>query len=197
MARKVLVILIIWLCLSLGVGVSGIFYKAPAPVIAGTAWSLVLIILLLFWRSVEFRRWFYRIDLRLPVLFHLTRFVGIWFLILHGRGRLPYAFAVPGGWGDILAATGAILIALLFLPIRNSLRWWVVFLWNTFGLLDILMVVSTGARLALANIDSMAELTAFPLNLLPLFVVPLIIATHILIFARLSQERRALKKIDL
>jgi hypothetical protein len=190
MSLKVLVILIIWLCLALGIGLSGIFYKAPAPVIAGTAWSLVLIILVLFWWSEEFRRWVYRVDLRLPVLFHLTRFVGIWFLILHERGRLPFAFAVPGGWGDIAAATGALLIALLFLPVRNSMSWWAVLIWNIFGLLDILMVVQTGARLALADIDSMAELTAFPLNLLPLFIVPLIIATHILIFARLRQERR-------
>ena len=48
----------------------------------------------------------YQLDLRLLVLYHLTRFVGVWFLVLYSRGELPYAFAVPGGWGDIAGTYG-------------------------------------------------------------------------------------------
>ena len=192
MTRTVIITLLVWLSVALGVGLSGVFYRAPAPVIPGTLWTLVIVILLLFWRSEGFRQWVYRVDLRPLVLFHLTRFVGIWFLVLYSRGRLPYAFAVPGGWGDILAASGALLVTLVFLPLRSRRDWWAVAIWNLLGLVDILMVVFTGARLALADIDSMVELTAFPLNLLPLFIVPLIISTHVLIFARLRRERPAL-----
>jgi hypothetical protein len=56
---------------------------------------------------------------------------------------------------------------------------------------DILFVVLTAARLALAEPQSMAALLRFPLSLVPTFQVPLIIASHILLFARLRRWERA------
>lgn len=44
-------------------------------------------------------------------------------------------------------------------------------------------------RLGLADMDQMAALTAFPFSLLPTFIVPLIIVTHVLIFVRLWRMR--------
>lgn len=124
------------------------------------------------------------------VLYHVVRFVGFYFLALYAEGRLPYAFAVPGGWGDNITAAGALLVGLAFLPIKSKGSWWAVLLWNVFGLVDILMVASTALRLALTEPGSMAELTKLPLNLLPTFIVPLIVTTHIFIFIRLAKLRR-------
>ncbi len=56
------------------------------------------------------------------------------------------------------------------------------------GLADILFVVATAARLAAANPESMAALLRLPLSLLPTFLVPLIIASHVVLGVRLARQ---------
>jgi hypothetical protein len=41
----------------------------------------------------------------------------------------------------------------------------------------------------MANPSAMAALLRFPLSLLPTFLVPLIIISHVVIFSRLQRER--------
>jgi hypothetical protein len=96
---------------------------------------------------------------------------------------------VPYGWGDILVAVTA-LILVAAAPTRGPGGWWAYLVWNAAGLVDILLVVATAARLALTLPGSMRALTGLPLSLLPTFVVPIIIATHLIIFARLGRSRR-------
>lgn len=137
-----------------------------------------------------FRRFVESVDLRALVLFHLTRFVGVYFLVLHARGELPWAFAVPGGWGDIAVAATALLLVLRARPdCPAGRRAYVV--WNVLGLLDILGVVLTASRLALADPESMRALLRLPLSLLPTFVVPIVIATHVLMLRRLARAAPA------
>ena len=126
------------------------------------------------------------VDLRALVLFHLTRFVGFYFLVLHARGELPWAFAVPGGWGDILVAGAALLLVLLVRPDHaRGRRAYLV--WNVLGFLDILGVVLTAARLAFRDPASMGALLELPLSLLLTFVVPVIVATHVWMLGRLAR----------
>ncbi len=120
--------------------------------------------------------------------------MGIYFLWLHSLGRLPFAFAVPGGWGDIIVAIAALLLLVFALPIAYVSQWWTVLAWNVIGLLDILFVIATGMRIGLQDMQQMIELTAFPLSLLPTFIVPLIIVTHVLIFVRLRRHYYKLKR---
>jgi hypothetical protein len=58
-------------------------------------------------------------------------------------------------------------------------------------MLDIFLVVILALRIGLADWRSMAPLRTFPLSLLPTFFVPLIIASHILIFVRLVGKHRS------
>ncbi|MFL6518587.1 MAG: hypothetical protein ACJ8NS_00045 [Chthoniobacterales bacterium] len=183
---KFLWIGVLWLAVAIAVGSSGVLrqVRPPGPqiLIVGLTTGLIAS----YWCSKSFRDWLHVLDLRAIVALHLTRFVGFYFLWLYGRGELPYRFAVPGGWGDIIVATGAIVILA---------SWWsfggrrlVLFIWNCYGLFDILFVVATVATEAAARPASMATLLRMPLSLLPTFVVPLIIGSHLLIFARLRRR---------
>lgn len=58
------------------------------------------------------------------------------------------------------------------------------------GLLDILFVVATAGRLGLAAPASMAAVLRLPLSLLPTFLVPLIITSHVLLAIRLARAGR-------
>jgi hypothetical protein len=59
-----------------------------------------------------------------------------------------------------------------------------------FGLIDILFVVVTAARLVLADPASMSPLLRLPLSLLPTFLVPLLIASHVVFGIRLAHSAR-------
>ena len=120
---------------------------------------------------------------------HVTRFVGIYFLVLYRRGQLPYDFAVPGGIGDIIVATLALVLAVT--PLAGATRHRAIRIWNIIGLVDIALVVLTAARLNLADPAPMRAFTYLPLSFLPTFLVPLIIATHVIIFARLARPQPA------
>jgi hypothetical protein len=62
----------------------------------------------------------------------VTRFVGAYFLVVYYRdAALPRAFAVPGGWGDIIVATLA--LGLLVAAGRLEHRRLLVGLWTRWG----------------------------------------------------------------
>jgi hypothetical protein len=179
-AKKFLGVALLWFLLALGVGKFQLLAWGPPPLIQIILLVLSIILLITFWKSFSFRNWVQSLGLRPLILVHLTRFVGIYFLFLYSQGKLPYAFAVPGGWGDTFIATMALLLA--FLSFKKPRTKKIVLVWNLLGLIDILGVVLTAAKLGLENPASVQALTHLPLSLLPTFFVPLIIASHLIIF---------------
>lgn len=175
--------LLVWFTLALAVGLTGVFKQASAPVVALTVWTLTAIVLLSWWKIPTVNRWATRVDLSWLIALHLTRFVGIYFLFLCRNGSLSCAFAKPAGIGDIAIAIGATLLILGDVANRGGRT--IILVWNTLGLLDIVVVVFTALPVGLTDWPGMAPLRTPPLMLLPTFLVPLIIASHILIFIRL------------
>ncbi len=179
-----------WFLLALIVGATQLLESIPPPFPQAVLFFLVILLLVLFWKVNVFRTWSLNVDIRILLLIHIVRFVGIYFLILYESRELPYDFAVPGGWGDILVATGA-LIVVIFSPRKGLVGWTVYFIWNLFGFIDILFVVQIAGRLAMSDPRSMAALTELPLSLLPTFIVPIIIFSHIIILIRLGRSRKS------
>ncbi len=175
----------LWFGAAFFVGRQLLLQRLPPPAVPTILASLTVLLLYTYFRFTAVRRWVDGLPLRSLVLLHVTRFVGIYFLILYRRGELPYEFAVPGGIGDIIVASLA--LPLVFLPFDESTHLRYLRIWNVIGLIDIALVVMTAIRLNLATPWQMHALTHLPLSLLPTFLVPLIIATHIVIFVRLAR----------
>ncbi|MEA3209505.1 MAG: hypothetical protein QOE70_2562 [Chthoniobacter sp.] len=189
--RRVVLFLTGWLALALLAGVRGIPAALRPPWPQAVLLSLTGALLALGVAVDWLREWWRGVDVRVLVAVHLTRFVGAWFLILHRRGELPFAFAVPAGWGDLAVASAALLLLLAVSPRQPTGRR-LYALWNVLGLADILFVVVTAARLALHDPASMQALLRLPLCLLPTFLVPIIIATHVWLWRRLRDRQAVL-----
>jgi len=178
-----------WLLGAVAVGHYLVLQRLPFVAAQGMILGLTILLVLSYRLITPFRTWVDSLDLRSLVLLHITRFVGIYFLVLYRRGELPYAFAVPGGIGDIVVAVLAIIVVLL--PLTEAKQQRAIYIWNVIGFVDILLVVVAAARIGLAGGLGLRPLTYLPLSLLPTFLVPLIIATHLAIFARLARLNRA------
>ena len=181
-------ILWVWFGAALAVGHLQLLQRLAAPALPGIVFGLTGLVLYACFRVPALRAWIDGLDSRRLVLLHVTRFVGIYFLILHRRGELPEAFALPAGIGDIIVATMALPVALAPVDDRTRLR--AIVIWNVAGFADIMLVVATAARLNLADPSQMHAFTHLPLSLLPTFLVPLIIATHVLLFLRTARASR-------
>jgi hypothetical protein len=187
--RVVTLAFVAWLCFA--VGLAGWFQNASALAIAATVWTLTALVLLACWKVRAIRACVLNIDLRWLVTLHLTRlFAGAYFLVLCQRRQLPCAFATPAGWGDIVI--GVLALALVSC-MHTQFAKTVLFSWNTLGLIDIVFVIATALRFDLKDWQSMHALRELPLSLLPTFLVPLIIASHVLIFVRLIRARIGLQ----
>src|SRR5690349_21187173 len=113
--RTIFIIAAIWLLAALIIGHLRLLEHLPRPVVQLVLFALTGGLLLAFWKIRSFHDWIYALPLRALILYHVVRFVGIYFLVLYRRGELPYTFAVPGGWGDISIAVSALLISLFLM----------------------------------------------------------------------------------
>jgi hypothetical protein len=179
--------LALWLAAAFAL--SGPVAHGPAFLVPLSLWSCVLAVALYWRRSPSLQAWTDQLDLRAPILWHTVRvYFGARFLQLYAAGELPGTFALAAGWGDIVA--GALALPAALAVSRPAARRWVL-AWNALAFADILFVVLNAARLFLTQRESMAAFTQLPLRLLPLFIVPLVILSHGLVFVRLRRAGRA------
>jgi hypothetical protein len=185
---RILVRLVLWTWFLAALIVGRLELLAHLPVwgLAGVLAGLTLLLLAAGLGSRALRDWLNALDLRHLVLLHAVRFYGIYGLVLYRRGALSYALAVPGAWSDILVALLALAAA--FLPLREELRRQAVMIWNTIGVTGLLLNAATAARIGLAQPWQLDAFRRLPFSVLPTFFVPLLLATHVIVFARLWRE---------
>ena len=139
-----------------------------------------------------FRAYVLGLDMRLLILLHSWRTLGLGFVMLYMVGQLPMLFAFLAGFGDALAAVGAILLGYLLFTSPSGVSVKLISRWNTFGLVDFIIAVSVGVLtqtngLLASNTGVDSDLmTAFPFVIIPAFLVQVFTLTHIIIYLQLK-----------
>ena len=189
---RVVIILVVWFVAAIVAGAAELLARTPIPppLIILTLATLTVAVAL---GSSRARAHVAAIDLRSLIALHLVRFVGVVFLVLVHRNVLSRAF-VPIGWGDAAAALGAVLLLAFRADPSTPFGWRSVLVWNVLGFSDMVMLLATGIRLGRTDPSQFALFLELPFALLPMFFVPLIIATHVLIFVRLFASRTSSAK---
>jgi hypothetical protein len=131
----------------------------------------------------------------LPALIgvHAIRILGFLFLLLLAAGRLCAPFAPSAGWGDIIAGATAMPVAWA-LSTRGARVRWLVLLWNSFGLLDLLAAATLGMTSApgsplqlFFDPPGSTVMGTLPWAIIPVFLVPQLIVGHLTVYRRLSR----------
>lgn len=181
-----------WIVVALAVAVSGALASLPPPAVPLLIWSPVVLGVWAWRRVPAVRAFADGVDLRVAVLYHLVRVLfGALFLWEMRAGRLPAAFALVAGPGDIAAGLLALPAAWLVTRTGDTPRR-LALAWNLFALVDILAVFASAQRMLFVERDLrfFALMRTLPYATLPVLVVPLILLTHLLILQRLRGSRR-------
>ncbi len=175
-----------WFFAALATSWLGFYQGSPsrAPTIQYGLLIPILIGILLFWRWPALQRMVETVPQRWLVTVQAYRVLGVIFLILYAAGRMPGAFALPAGIGDVLAGLLAPVAGLAYA------RGWrgsagLLRAWNLFGLADLMVAIATGFLSSpsplqiLALNDPNRLISAFPLVMVPVFLVPLSVLLHL------------------
>ena len=119
--------------------------------------------------------------------------LGIVFLTSYAYGVLPGIFALPAGIGDVAIGLTAPFIVWMLVS-KTRARLVVLAVWNVLGLLDLVMAVSLGILTSrsslgiLAGTTTSAAVVAFPLSLIPTFLVPVDLILHLITLSRVRRQ---------
>lgn len=176
-------ILVVWLLAATALALSGILAQAPfiVPVVI---LSIVAAGVIAHRASPKLRAWVADVDPRKLMAIHLLRApIGITFLVLHSRGLLPSLFALRAGIGDTVIGLLAVF-AMLTQSRRARLTW------NVAGLIDIALSMTTALQTIIIarNAVGIATMSSFPFPLVPFFVVPAVVLTHLALMTRLLRD---------
>lgn len=175
-----------WAALAAALSLAGVFTLERRLLVPLCLVSAVSTLVVCHRTSPRFRAWASALDLRAILALHVLRApIGAGFLVLEAQGKLSGAFAQVAGFGDIAVGLGALALLATFGRRDRLLPAWPLLLWNAFGLIDIVIVVLQAQRLLLfVDPQGIMALAAFPGSMLPTFVVPLVITSHLLVFRR-------------
>ncbi len=147
--------------------------------------SLVLFALIATWYWAPRLARYSLADALIPLLLlHLTRTLGLTVLVSTVVDpSLPRDFAVPAGYGDLIAA-GLALLSIVALKTRWRFASTVVWIFSLEGIADLVNAFVQGSRIELPRFHLGVAWYIFTL------LVPALLVTHFMIAARLVQHAR-------
>lgn len=193
--RAAAVLLIGWFAVALALALVGTYEGARdrPPTIQFGILAPVAVGALMIWRSETVARIIDGVPQHWLVGVQVTRALGGTFLLLYAAGLMPGLFAIPAGLGDL--AVAALAPAVAYAAARDPQGGAsTVIAWNVLGIADFVVAVATGFATgpsplqvaAFANPNTL--IAAFPLVLIPVYLVPLWTVLHM---ASLAKVRRA------
>ena len=160
----------------------------PPMILQRSTLPMLLFLLLIVFNLPAFQRTLTNTPLDALVQLHIFRLIGSFFIILTFYETLPRTFALIAGCGDVITAVSSLWVANC---IRKGNRHWkqMTIIWNTFGLLDILLTATMAFVLTKIQIETGAPgvdiLAIFPFCLIPAFAPPTIIFLHLSVYRKL------------
>ena len=186
-AKVVALVLLLWFLAVATVGHAGLLVGSPFSVIGGFVTGTTVLLCVLGLTIPALRAWLSGLPLRLLVMMHVLRIIGVAFLVSNAApGGLPDAFAQRAGYGDIFAAITALVLAVGFLPAVSRFRRRLLLAWNVLGMVDLVVAVGTNFLIQLSGSASMGPLVTAPLVYVPFYFVTLLLFVHLVIFYRLA-----------
>jgi hypothetical protein len=191
--RLAILAIIVWFAAAFLAGLAGIINEPGRPPLLLASFITVPIIgfVTAYKLSTSFRAFTKTMSLTVIVGSHLWRFVGVGFVIAWLTGDLPAGFGIPEGFGDIIAATGALILIPMLRKGRAPRGW--LLAWNTFGLIDLVSAIVMGILYSNSTLGILSPgtvttklMVTFPVSLIPSFFVPLFILLHLLAFKKIA-----------
>jgi hypothetical protein len=188
-----------WFVAAFGVSLFGLLRAGPSdlPMPIGLALLVPLLVgVLAYVRSSQFRQLLFKADLRCLIGIQLWRVAGAEFLIYYAYNQLPASFAFPAGVGDVLVGLTAPFVAMVAASGTPAARR-IVIGWCIAGIADLVVAVTMGVLNApgqfglLAGAVTTAPMLELPLSLIPAFFVPLSILLHLIVLRRSGEIGRA------
>lgn len=188
-------VLLGWLALAVATSATGV-YRVDANAMPTIQYAIALPIvigMILIWRSELLARIIDAVPQQWLVGVQFYRALGVIFLILYAGGQLPALFALPAGAGDIAVGLLAPVIGFTYAMAPQE-RAGLVTAWNLFGILDLIVAVTTGfitapSLLQPIEVQPNSDLmTVLPMVLIPIFLVPLSILLHVASLVKLNRS---------
>jgi hypothetical protein len=175
--------LVLWLWFFAALlGGPALLLRLPPSGLPVTIGLLAIAFLRFSYQFQDLRDWVARLPLRTLLMLHVCRIAGVGLLILHLRGAVDGDFAMPIGLGEI--AVGCMALPVALAPLGTTQRLRAATIWNIAGFTELLLAVALATRLASNDPDFFRAVSLPPTVTIPLFAVPLLAASHVVIFLR-------------
>lgn len=174
---------------------AGVYVSAPSrpPTLGLSILIPVIAGILLFQRSHALQDLVQAAPQKWMVGVQFYRVLGLIFLVLYAQGQLPGAFALPAGVGDAAVGLLALAVGSIYGSKRRSSAG-LVRAWNWLGIVDLTVAVATGfltspSPLQMLSLESPnALISAFPLAIVPVFLVPFSFLLHLASLWKVRRE---------